>query len=195
MKKWTMRLFVALVVGSLGLAACGDDDGTEVRDEDGGTESATGSASATASGSGSASASASAIGCEPVGDPSTADETIAVELNEWNVIPEVDSTSPGAINFATENTGAEPHELVVVRAESAEDLPTDENGAVVEGELPDDAFVGEIEEYPPGETCDGVFELDAGDYVLFCNIVEVEEDGTFESHFAEGMYTDFSVSG
>ena len=48
---------------------------------------------------------------------------------------------------------------------------------------------GEIEPFPGGETCEGGFELEAGSYILFCNIVETEEDGTVESHFEEGMVT------
>ena len=43
---------------------------------------------------------------------------------------------------------------------------------------------------------DGVtttLDLEAGDYVLLCNIVEEEEDGEVESHFAEGMHTTFTV--
>ena len=34
--------------------------------------------------------------------------------------------------------------------------------------------------------------LEAGSYVLLCNIVE-EEDGETESHYAEGMHTSFTV--
>ncbi len=37
-------------------------------------------------------------------------------------------------------------------------------------------------------------ELVAGDYVLFCTIVETEADGTIESHLEEGMVSEFTVS-
>ena len=59
--------------------------------------------------------------------------------------------------------------------------------------LPKGAFVGEVEGFAGGESCDGTFELTAGDYVLFCTITEEEADGTTENHFAEGMATTFTV--
>lgn len=42
---------------------------------------------------------------------------------------------------------------------------------------------------------EGTFDLDEGTYVLFCNILEEEDDGTFESAFQEGMSTTFTVDG
>lgn len=46
---------------------------------------------------------------------------------------------------------------------------------------------------PPGETCAGTFEMAAGEYLLLCNIVEAEPDGAVESHYEEGMVTEFEV--
>jgi hypothetical protein len=36
-------------------------------------------------------------------------------------------------------------------------------------------------------------DLEAGTYLLLCNVVEEEETGEVESHFAEGMHTTFTV--
>ena len=195
MKKSLMSL---LVVGALAaLAGCGDDDGGEVREVGGeGSESASasgsgsGSGSASGSGSGSGSGRAMAAECVPVGDPETADTTIAVTLDEWTITPAETTAPAGAVLFATENIGEENHELVIAEGT---DLPTAEDGSVDESQLPDGALIGEIEAYPAGETCDGVFELAAGTYTLFCNIVEEEEDGTVESHVEKGMVTTFTV--
>jgi hypothetical protein len=100
----------------------------------------------------------------------------------------------GNVAFAIDNAGEEPHEFVVVQGDSIEDLPTDDDGALDEGALDSGALIGEVEPFPGGESCEGTFELEAGDYVLLCNIVE-EEDGEVESHLAEGMATTFSVGG
>ncbi len=182
MRRMTTAVLVAVVV--LGLAACGDDDGEGVR-EIGGSESS-------ASGSGSGSASAPAAACAPVGNPAEADRNVAVELDEWSVTADPDAATSGRILFAANNVGSEVHELVIVRGDSPEELPLDEDEAVDEEALPEGGFIGEIEGFPAGDLCNGVFDLDPGSYVLFCNIVE-EEDGEVENHFQLGMHTTFSV--
>lgn len=47
------------------------------------------------------------------------------------------------------------------------------------------AVVGEISEFPPGQTCYAKFDLPAGDYVLFCNL---------PTHFEQGMAAELSVT-
>jgi hypothetical protein len=83
--------------------------------------------------------------------------------------------------------------IVVVRAASAEALPTDADGAVVEDELPDGALIGEIEDIESQSSKSVSLDLEAGSYVLFCNITEELDDGSIESHFAEGMHSGFEV--
>jgi hypothetical protein len=58
----------------------------------------------------------------------------------------------------------------------------------------DGSFVGEIEAFPSGTECSGVFDLEPGRYVLFCNLVH-EEEGGVENHFQEGMATELVVEG
>jgi len=129
------------------------------------------------------------LGCSSGGD------TVSVALSEWVVVPDPASASAGEITFEAENQGAETHELVVVRAESAASLPTDDTGKVDEAGLPEGAFIGEIEEFEAGSSESATFDLTAGTYILFCNIVEEETDGSFESHFQEGMSVAFTVDG
>ncbi len=180
------KFLTLLVLAPLVLGACGDDDGSGVRNV--GESSEGGSASGSESGTGSG----SAMACVPVGDPASADQTIAVALDEWSVTPDPGSSRAGSINFAADNVGEDGHELVIVEGDDPEALPLDDEGAVDEAALAEGSFIGEIEVFPPGETCDGVFELAAGDYVLFCNIVEVE-DGEVENHFELGMRTVFTA--
>ena len=163
--------------------------------DDGSGSSGSGSGSGSAaSGSGSAaSGSGAEAECAPVGDIAAADTTVTVELDEFSIEPS--GTAPaGAVGFELENVGEEPHEMVVVAGDSVEALPTDDDGALVEAELADGVLIGEVEPFPGGGSCSGVFDLAPGDYVLLCNIVE-EEDGETESHLAEGMATTFTVAG
>ncbi len=125
---------------------------------------------------------------------SSDESAIEVVLSEWIVEPDPTSADAGDVTFDADNQGGEVHELVVVRADSAADLPTDDAGAVVEDELPEDAIAGEIEDIEAGSTKSVTLELGAGNFVLFCNITEVLPSGEVESHFAEGMHATFTVN-
>lgn len=153
-------------------AGCGDDDSSN---------------SASASSTGSASGVSA---CVPVGDGSGTE--VRVTLDEWSVAAAPAAVPAGMVTFDVRNDGEEPHELVVVRG-VASDALTVVDGKVDEDALPAGAFIGEVEAFPAGEACEGTFELAAGSYTLFCNIVE-EHDGQPESHFEEGMVTSFEVS-
>ena len=159
------RLLLALVLAVVAVPACGGDDGSE--------ESA-----------------AEGAACEPVGDGGGTE--VVVTLDEFSVAAEPASVAAGAVTFDVRNDGEEPHELVVVRAASTSELTVVE-GRVDEDALPAGAFIGEVEAFAAGETCEGTFDLAAGTYVLFCNIAETE-DGHLESHFEEGMATTFEVT-
>ena len=175
------------IVLALLLAGCGSDDGAGVRNG--------GGQSASASGSGSGTASGQAAACKPVGDAGSSDATIAVQLKEWSVLPARADVPAGAVTFDANNTGTDAHELVVVRADDPATLPLAADGTVDEDKLPEGAFVGEIEPFPAKQHCTGTFQLTAGRYALFCNILETEADGTKKNHYANGMRTAFEVRG
>jgi uncharacterized cupredoxin-like copper-binding protein len=120
-----------------------------------------------------------------------AETTVDVTLQEFAVIPAQDSAPAGTITFQVENTGPDDvHEFVVVKTDLAPDaLPTDENGAVTEeGEGME--VIDEIEDIRVGGTPSLTVDLDAGNYVLICNIWDEEEQ---EAHYAMGMRTAFIV--
>jgi hypothetical protein len=117
--------------------------------------------------------------------------TVDVTLQEFAVLPAQDSAPAGTITFQVENTGPDDiHEFVVLKTDLAPDaLPTDENGAVTE-EGEGIEVIDEIEDIPVGETPSLTVDLDAGNYVLICNIWDEEEQ---EAHYAQGMRTAFTV--
>jgi mRNA-degrading endonuclease RelE of RelBE toxin-antitoxin system len=82
----------------------------------------------------------------------------------------------------------------VVRGDDAAALPTDADGAVDESQIAKKDQIGEVEDIKKGKTVSKIFKLKPGSYVLFCNIVEEEEDGTVVSHFKEGMHTVIDAS-
>lgn len=131
--------------------------------------------------------SAFAIGCGD-GDGNQLD----VVLSEFVVEPERDSVDAGEITFAVDNQGSETHEFLVVRADSDEDLPVDEDGAFDEDSFDEGSLIGEAEDIEAGSSAELELDLDPGSYVLLCNLVE-EDDGEMESHFAEGMHVVLTV--
>jgi uncharacterized cupredoxin-like copper-binding protein len=132
-----------------------------------------------------------AAGCTSGSSPSaTAGATIVnVTLQEFSVLPDPTTAAAGDVTFTVTNDGPEDvHEFVVIATDLAPDaLPTAEDGTVdEEGEGME--LVGEIEDIPVGESQDLTVSLDAGNYVLICNILEADE-----VHYALGMRTAFTV--
>jgi plastocyanin len=129
--------------------------------------------------------------CEPVGEDLEAASEVRVSLGEYVVTPEVETVDAGTVKFVVENEGGFAHELAIAKG-APEDLPKAEDGSVDDAAIPAGDFLGEIEPFPAQSECEGTFELTAGEYTLFCNIVE-EVGGKETSHFAEGMATGLTV--
>ncbi|HSL77318.1 MAG TPA: hypothetical protein VK867_10245, partial [Candidatus Limnocylindrales bacterium] len=107
--------------------------------------------------------------------------SIAVELSEWKVVPAAATASAGAVTFAVTNKGATVHEFVIVKTDmKADALP------VVDHKIDESALtpVDEIEDIEAGSSPTLDVDLDAGHYVLLCNI---------ETHYEQGMHADFDV--
>lgn len=120
--------------------------------------------------------------------------TIPVDLAEYTIQPAVAEVAAGPVTFDARNIGPnDPHELVVVRTDLAGDaLPTGADGRFDEAAAGVE-IVGKIGELSVGAEGSATFDLPAGDYVLVCNVVEVEGDEEVESHYAEGMFTALTV--
>ncbi len=131
-----------------------------------------------------------AAGCSsgaasPTAAPATsaaAGGSIAVELSEWKVVPASATAAAGSVTFAVTNAGTQVHEFVVVKTDlKADALP------VVDNKIDETTLtpVDEIEDIAAGAAPTLAVDLDAGHYVLLCNI---------ETHYAQGMHADFDVS-
>lgn len=119
-------------------------------------------------------------------------EEVNVVVSEFTVEPEQESVDAGEVTFVVDNQGGDIHEFLVVDAASADDLPVDDDGAFDEAAFGEDKVLDEVEDIESGDTAELTLDLEAGTYVLLCNVVE-EEDTEVESHFAEGMHTTFTV--
>ena len=100
----------------------------------------------------------------------------------------------GSVTFNATNIGPmDPHELVVVKTDiPAGELPTREDGSFDE-DAEGVEVIGEIEEFDVGLTESMTLDLEPGNYVLLCNLVE-EEDGAIEAHYQMGMWVAFEVT-
>jgi hypothetical protein len=136
------------------------------------------------------------------------------KLGEFTIIPPSNELQAGSVSITAENIGGEEHELVIVRASSAESLPRTADGSVDEEKIAEADMVGEIEDVAPQSQKTETFDLAAGEYVAFCNIVDdmmgsgstemgghsgMMDDsgmgsGTGHNHFAEGMHVEFTVT-
>jgi uncharacterized cupredoxin-like copper-binding protein len=131
---------------------------------------------------------------EEAAEPDAMGSAVNVQVQEWAVVPDTLSVSAGSVTFDVENVGPEDiHEFVVVRTDvAASDLPTGDDGAFDE-EADGVEVVGEIEDLEVGSSESLTLDLEPGNYVLLCNLVE-EEDGALESHYQMGMWIDFEVT-
>jgi uncharacterized cupredoxin-like copper-binding protein len=113
---------------------------------------------------------------------SAAAGSVGVELSEWKVVPAAATAAAGPVSFAVTNKGTQVHEFVVVKTDTKADaLP------VVDNKIDESALtpVDEIEDIAVGASPTLDVTLEAGHYVLLCNI---------ETHYEQGMGADFDVS-
>jgi hypothetical protein len=115
-------------------------------------------------------------------------------LTEYQINPALQFIAKGKSNFVAKNSGSVKHEVVVVRGNDPSALPAKPDGSVDESQIPKNSKVGEIGNVKAGKTKSKTLKLSAGAYVLFCNIIDTEPDGSQVSHFAKGMYTTINAS-
>lgn len=108
---------------------------------------------------------------------------IATTLNDFAITPAATSASAGEITFDVKNDGPSDHEMVIIKTDlAADELPTDSTGAVIEDEV---EAIDEVEDVAPGSSVSLSVNLEAGSYVLVCNL---------PGHYAAGMSAAFTVN-
>ena len=175
-----LRGAASLVILILLAAAC----------QSGNTSAPAASAVATSDTAASVAASASAASPAPSGSTS-----VSVGLQEFAIVPSVASVPAGTVKFVAKNSGPDDiHEMVVLRTDlDPAALPVDKDGKADE-EGDGITSIGETGDVAVGETKEASFDLAPGKYVLICNIVQTEPDGSIEAHYKVGMRTAFTVT-
>jgi uncharacterized cupredoxin-like copper-binding protein len=129
-------------------------------------------------------------GCSSNNDPGgsassmpTTGDVNSVE-KDFSIALDTRTASAGALSFAVHNEGPAVHEFVVFKTDLAEDaLPTNDDGTVDE-EGEGVQHVDEIEDIAAGSTTSLDVNLDAGKYVLICNL---------PGHYAQGMHASLTI--
>jgi uncharacterized cupredoxin-like copper-binding protein len=92
------------------------------------------------------------------------------------------SAPAGSVTFNISNQGPSAHEFVIIKTDDAPDaLPVKDN--TVEEDKID--VVDEAEDIAPSTTATLTTDLEAGSYVIICNI---------PAHYEQGMHAAFTVS-
>jgi uncharacterized cupredoxin-like copper-binding protein len=127
---------------------------------------------------------------------------VNVRLQEYSIVVRPPAVKAGKVRFTIENKGTMTHEMVLLRAPSADALPkvTPESAATAAALGADARLVGDVDEEAipesdkPGEaqveqgkTVTKTITLTPGTYVMICNIDTTLADGTVVSHFQRGM--------
>jgi len=127
----------------------------------------------------------------PGASTAPAGTTVNVTLQEWAVLADAESAPAGDVTFVVTNSGPDDvHEFVIIRTDlDPGALPTDATGAVDEAGTGMEV-IDEIEDIAVGDTGEVTATLEAGNYVLICNVYSEDEQ---EAHYAEGMRIAFTV--
>ena len=108
---------------------------------------------------------------------------IGVTLGDFNVTPAQASAPAGSVTFNVSNIGGVIHNFRVIKTElDPAALPVSQDDFAVDETAVD--VVGELTEMDIGITNDLTVDLEAGAYVLICNV---------PGHYQSGMHTAFTV--
>lgn len=126
--------------------------------------------------------------------PSGTQSEVTVNLAEYSMAPAPASVRSGSVKFTAKNIGGTEHEMVILKTDLAPDaLPTAADGSVNE-DAAGMTVVDEIAEFAAQQEKSLTVSLEAGHYVLLCNVVQKNTDGTTVVHYTKGMVAEFTVT-
>ncbi len=119
---------------------------------------------------------------------------VTLHFDDWKITRQDDNgrITAGDITFRLINDSDRRHEFVLVWLPEHISHPEIDNGHLDEEQFPQDRRISELEDLPAHSESTQRLNLPAGDYLIFCNIVE-QEDGLILNHYMRGMYTRLKV--
>ena len=117
--------------------------------------------------------------------PVFAQTTVNVMLQEWRMMSDKSRIPAGKVKFSVQNRGQETHEIVLLKTNLAYDsIPLQSSGGIDENNA--GVLIDELEDISSKTGKSMTVMLKPGNYVLLCNMVEMEQ-GQKEEHYAMGM--------
>jgi hypothetical protein len=116
---------------------------------------------------------------------------IDVTLTEWSLETSIDEIKSGTVVFNAANSGAGPHELVVVKTDFPPHLLDLVDHKVDETKV---RIAGRMDAFTPDSAAFLELELTPGKFVLLCNIVERVPGGPVVSHYENGMFASLLIT-
>lgn len=108
-------------------------------------------------------------------------ETIGTVINDFSITLDPATATAGAMTFEITNDGPSEHEVEIFRGAADPASIEVESGVAL---LDDFELITEAENIVPGASASLSADLDAGEYLIVCNL---------PTHFEQGMYTAFTV--
>jgi len=136
-------------------------------------------ATATLVACGGSTAEKAPAGGAPAGGTAT---TVKATLTEFSIALAPATVKAGQVKFDATNGGALAHELIAVKSDLASDKLPVKDGVV---EMSGLKSSGTIAQFDAGKSASGTFNLEAGKYIVFCNIA---------GHYQGGMHTTLTVN-
>jgi uncharacterized cupredoxin-like copper-binding protein len=119
--------------------------------------------------------------CSSAPETLPADVQVTVDMKEYSVTITPGSIKAGTIKFGIRNVGTMEHEFEIIKTDLAADkLPTD----VGSGKAKEDGLVKQIKSILPNKVATITADLQAGSYVIICNV---------SGHYQLGMRAAFKV--